>query len=237
MYAHSSQFSILHIDENTALLIVHAYSWNNGLEYGDACLRNMMYDDSLECGVLTDHDTSISLQDARVLRTDRAGAMPFMALELLTGKYWRGKVARHYRHELEAFIWILAFVFLAYQDKKIQRGTLVEKWMTSDYNNCRIQKRDFQAFDRLSDHDERRQADFTQHWPLPRHLLDWSDDLAREVYRAKSNIPADYNSVDGLWPRFTAELDNLPALDSSSFMDYLPGLIAELELHGILNIV
>jgi hypothetical protein len=237
MYAHSSHFFILHIDENTALLTVHAYSWNNGLEHGDACLRNMMYDDSLECGVLTDHDTSISLQDARVLRTDRARAMPFMALELLTDKYWRGEVARHYRHELEAFIWILAFVFLAYQDKKFQRGTLVEKWMTSDYNNCRIQKRDFQAFDRLSDHDERRQADFIQHWPLPRHLLEWSDDLAREVYRAKSNLPADYNSVDGLWPRFTAELDNLPTLDSSSFMDYLPELIAELELRNTLNLV
>ncbi|KAF8195424.1 hypothetical protein BJ912DRAFT_956932 [Pholiota molesta] len=197
-------------------------SWNNGLEYGDACLRNMMYDDSLECGVLTDHDTSISLQDARVLRTDRAGAMPFMALELLTGKYWRGKVARHYRHELEAFIWILAFVFLAYQDKESQRGTL---------------KNEFRAFEMLPDHGKRCQDDFIQHWPLPRQLLKWLSRLAMYIDDATISLLASYNGVDGLWPRFVAELDKFAALDSSSFMDYLPELIADLELRNTLNLV
>lgn len=83
MYAHSSKLSILHIDEKTVLYTVHACSRNNGLEHGDPSLRNMMYHDNLECGLLTDHDISISLQDPRVPRTDRTGAIPHNGLSTI----------------------------------------------------------------------------------------------------------------------------------------------------------
>lgn len=106
----------------------------------------------------------------------------------MTEEHWRGEVARNYRHELEAFIWILAFVLQAYQDMEFQRGTLVEKRMTSDYNNCRVQKNDFRALNGLPDHGRRCRADFTQHRPLSKRLLEWLSRLEIYIYDADINL-------------------------------------------------
>src|SRR5271170_3917635 len=81
--------------------------------------------------------------------TNRMGTIPFMAIELLTNEYWNGSIERLYRHELEAFIWILPFVFLRYQNGKSQRGTVVDQWMTSNYISCREKKSAFRNVDDL----------------------------------------------------------------------------------------
>ena len=84
-----------------------------------------MYNDNLHCRVLCDYDISISRRHLRVPGMDRTGTILFMAIELLTEEYWNGSIERLYQHELEAFIWILPFVFLRYQNEKSQQGTLV----------------------------------------------------------------------------------------------------------------
>ena len=70
-----------------------------------------MYNVKLHCGVLCDYDLSISQRQPRMPGTDRTGTIPFMAIQLLTDEYWNGSMERLYQHELEAFIWILPFVF------------------------------------------------------------------------------------------------------------------------------
>jgi len=45
-------------------------------------------------------------------------------------------VEPEHRHELESFIWILAFVCLRYNNGKAQNWTLVDAWMTSSYVHC-----------------------------------------------------------------------------------------------------
>ncbi|KZT63360.1 hypothetical protein DAEQUDRAFT_646521, partial [Daedalea quercina L-15889] len=41
--------------------------------------------------------------------TERTGTTPFMALDLLNSRYWEGKVERLYRHDLEGFVWVMAY--------------------------------------------------------------------------------------------------------------------------------
>ena len=100
-----------------------------------------MYHPTRKCGVLTDFDLTVFAWLTRIPGTDRTGALPFMALELLDDEYWKGNITRRYHHELEAFIWMLPFVFLAYDDGKFDRkAPFVVDWMTSDHNTCRDKK-------------------------------------------------------------------------------------------------
>ncbi len=103
-----------------------------------------MYHPIRKCGVLTDFDLTVFAWLTRVPGTDRTGTIPFMALELLQDRYWTGNITRRYHHELEAFMWMLPFVFLAYDDGKFDRkAPFVLYWMTSDHNTCREKKVDF----------------------------------------------------------------------------------------------
>ncbi|KJA25232.1 hypothetical protein HYPSUDRAFT_120560, partial [Hypholoma sublateritium FD-334 SS-4] len=54
----------------------------------------------------------------RVSGTARIGTIPFMALDLLVDRHWKGQSTRYYHHELESFVWMLPFVFLAYENGK-----------------------------------------------------------------------------------------------------------------------
>jgi len=44
---------------------------------------------------------------------DRAGALPFMALDLLSGMGLRGETPRRYRHDAESFAWSLIYLYFA----------------------------------------------------------------------------------------------------------------------------
>ena len=126
---------------------VHALLCDHDIEYDDSpSLCNIMCNGNMKSGVLIDYDFWSSLRHPWVPQagTNRTGTIPFMAVELLTDKYWNGSIERLYRHDLEAFIWILPFVFLRYQNGKSQRGTLVDQWMTSNYITCYEKKSTFQ---------------------------------------------------------------------------------------------
>ena len=123
------------------LLLGHAFLWKHGIEHSDPSLWNVMYHPIRKCGVLTDFDLSIIAWRTRVLGTDRTGTIPFMALELLRKAYWDGKVIRRYHPELEAFIWMLPFVFLAYDNGELDpKNRFIKYWITSDQLTCRKEK-------------------------------------------------------------------------------------------------
>ncbi len=123
------------------ILLGHAFLWKHGVEHSDPSLWNVMYHPIRKCGVLTDFDLSIIAWRERVLGTDRTGTIPFMALDLLCKEYWEGKVTRRYHHELEAFIWMLPFVFLGYDNGKLDpKNQFIKDWITSDYLTCMEKK-------------------------------------------------------------------------------------------------
>ena len=87
----------------------------------------------------------------RVPGSNRIGTIPFMALDLLLEKYGE-EVTRCYYHELEAFIWMLPFVFLAYDNGKLDpKNLFIKSWITSDYITCGEKKLAFVAPERLAD--------------------------------------------------------------------------------------
>lgn len=76
--------------------------------------------------------------------TDKTGTIPYMALNLLCQEYWNGGVMRYYHHELEAFIWILIFVFFCFKDHKLDTdNTFNRQFNTSDFNACKRYKKTF----------------------------------------------------------------------------------------------
>ena len=187
-----------------------------------------MYDQDLKCGVLVDYDLSISRQQSG---TD-AGSIPFMAIDLLNDEYWNGEIVRLYRHEFEAFLWILPFVFLRYQNRKPQRRTPVDEWMTSNYITCRQEKNDFWRINQLNTNGKMCQLDFRDHWMLARGLLPWWNLLSYDEF---SQLMGDEtyidvrNSMPPLWPLFVAGL-RFVAKKFSPGLGYMDALIDDLEL-------
>ncbi|KAF9483447.1 hypothetical protein BDN70DRAFT_787265, partial [Pholiota conissans] len=91
--------------------LVHAYSWKAGVEHGDPNLWNLLYNDDTKCGVLRDHDLSKVRRKSHI----PAGTILFVSMDFLMFDYWCGYTRRVYRHELEALVWTLPFVFIRYQ--------------------------------------------------------------------------------------------------------------------------
>ncbi len=130
----------------------HAFLWKHSIKHNDPSLWNAKYNPIRKCGVLTDFDLPAVSWRRHVLETDRTGTILFMALELMFDRYGKEKVARRYHHELEAFIWILSFVFLAHDDGKlVPQNGFTKDWITSDPTACRKEKWYFIADQLLPD--------------------------------------------------------------------------------------
>ena len=206
---------------------VHALLCGHNIEYDDSpSLCNIMCNENMKSGILIDYDFSSSRQP-RMPGTDRMGTIPFMAIGLLTDEYWNGSIERLYRDELEAFIWILPFVFLRYQNGKSQRGPLVDQWVTSNYTACAEKKSGFQHGSGLHKKGLLCQSDFKGHWELAKSLLVWTSQITRAAYWAKRlgaafDLKFD-NSVASIWPLFVKELRLVAEWDPAhlSYVDKL----------------
>lgn len=94
-------------------------------------------------GVLNDWDLA---RDGRatgmiIAPLERIGTVPFMALDLLT-RY--GKTGHRYRHDQEALVWVLAWLFINYdKGHSLTSGMFVEvlrSWSTDDHQTCAAKK-------------------------------------------------------------------------------------------------
>ncbi|PPQ90091.1 hypothetical protein CVT25_012255 [Psilocybe cyanescens] len=202
-------------------VICHAFLWKNYVEHGDPSLSNIMYDPETKCGVLSDFDLSLLQWETCVVGTDRTGTIPFMAFDLLTQGYWEGKIQRFYHHELESFIWILAYVCLLY-DKGIQKkNAAVDAWRTSDYNTCREKKGGFYTHNVLTAVKDKVQASYKAYWPLADELCfnlhgcHLQNDIRK--YRFSNDDPR--QASEQLWTTFITALrsklehNNIPDRD------------------------
>ncbi|KAJ7211218.1 hypothetical protein GGX14DRAFT_362686, partial [Mycena pura] len=129
----------------------HYALWVKGIHHTDISLDNIMVrkhwmqaDSTLRLsGVVNDWDLA-STPASPHGSLERTGTIPFMHPELLTTEYWEGKVPRLYLHDNSSFIWVLAFLFLRYnQGKIINALTLpLDDLLTNDYNQARMIKKD-----------------------------------------------------------------------------------------------
>ena len=67
-------------------------------------------------GIINDFDLA-SWVDYSTTNNDRTGTIPFMAIDLLNGGL-DSRIPRLYRHDLESFCWVLAYVTVAKIDYK-----------------------------------------------------------------------------------------------------------------------
>src|SRR5205085_2329509 len=91
----------------------HHRLWVNGVHHGDISLNNLMYSLSptgKPKGVLNDYDLA-SLVDSPTTNNDRTGTIPFLALNMLGGRF-DDRIPRLYRHDAESFIWVLTYIAL-----------------------------------------------------------------------------------------------------------------------------
>lgn len=103
-----------------------------------------MYDPVSQCDVLTDFDLSTMDRPERVSGNHQIGTIPFVALDLLSYADRKRYRRRCHHYELESFIWILAVVFLAYNNgERNPQDEFTKDWFTSGYRACSLQKLDF----------------------------------------------------------------------------------------------
>ena len=133
-----------------------------------------MVDPTTNRGVLNDWDTSYDCrfgpETSHVVGGERTSTLPFMKLDLLYEEAWRGNVQRLYRHDLEGFIWILLWVFLQFEEKKLTIPVL-EAWQTSDYAACTKAKRDM--ISGLNGPEYTATTSWKAEWRLAISLLYW----------------------------------------------------------------
>ncbi|KZT08871.1 uncharacterized protein LAESUDRAFT_723193 [Laetiporus sulphureus 93-53] len=120
----------------------HFALWMKGFEHRDISIDNLLYDPITRKGVLNVFDLAGIRLDSKKQATgqERIGTIPFMAIDLLSSKYFHGEIVRLYRHDFESFLWILAYRLLRGVD---EQDADLAKWDTGDYSCCRAFKNDF----------------------------------------------------------------------------------------------
>ena len=107
----------------------------NGIRHGDISFNNLMYDFlagvGSPVGIVNDFDLATWI-DHSATNKDRTGTIPFMAIDLLDGGLDRC-TPRLYRHDMESFVWVLAYITVAkieYKNRAIKISPLpkVDSW-------------------------------------------------------------------------------------------------------------
>ncbi|KAJ7592564.1 hypothetical protein C8J56DRAFT_778892, partial [Mycena floridula] len=124
------------------LIRCHFLLWRLGLYHGDISVSNLMYDMSTKKGILNDWDLSTTADAAspNFVGRDRTASMPFMALDLLSERGWKGEIKRLYRHDLESFIWVLLWICVRFENGDERRPAPLEDFITAQPINCQANK-------------------------------------------------------------------------------------------------
>ena len=103
----------------------HWALWRSGIEQGDVSIGNLMCDPVTKRGFLNDFDLArLSSPNRGPSTTDNTGTLPFLALDLLSERAFKGQVPRLYRHEAESFTWCLIYICICmWKDSKGQIHT------------------------------------------------------------------------------------------------------------------
>ncbi|KZS99784.1 uncharacterized protein LAESUDRAFT_732882 [Laetiporus sulphureus 93-53] len=121
----------------------HFALWMKGLKHTDISLDNMLYDPVTQKGVLNVCNLVYLDDRSQAIGQERTGTVPFMAMDLLSREYFRGEIARLYRHDFESFLWILLYRLL--RGFTTEQNKDLGKWNTGNYKDCFESKSAFLA--------------------------------------------------------------------------------------------
>lgn len=88
-------------------------------------------------GVLNDWDLAVRPSRSHTRNTERTGTLPFMALDLMDALLRKESISRVYRHDFEAFSWILPWVFIRFTNGEDTQDAILDRWTTGDLQECR----------------------------------------------------------------------------------------------------
>ena len=85
-------------------------------------------------GVLNDMDLASLIWDHGPKGNERTGTVPFMARELLQEGALNGEVEHRYEHDVESFVWVLAWVCVRYNEGRLRsdRSRQLDEWAKAD---------------------------------------------------------------------------------------------------------
>ncbi|KAG2035199.1 hypothetical protein BDR03DRAFT_535397 [Suillus americanus] len=125
-------------------ILCHLTLWKEGVYHRDISPGNLMWyrKNGQLIGVLNDYDLSSLANVVGPQGNERTGTVPFMAIELLSPSAQRGEVKHLYRHDLESFMWVFAWIFLRYrQGALLPRGLRpLDEWATLGAVACGKEK-------------------------------------------------------------------------------------------------
>ncbi|KAG1775864.1 hypothetical protein EV702DRAFT_1198772 [Suillus placidus] len=128
-------------------ILCHITLWKEGVYHRDVSPGNLMWyrRNGKLIGVLIDYDLSSLANIVGPQGNERTGTVPFMALDLLTAQAQRGEVKHLYRHDLESFMWVFAWIFLRYRQGVLlpRRLRPFDEWATLGAIACRQEKLTF----------------------------------------------------------------------------------------------
>ncbi|PPR06227.1 hypothetical protein CVT24_000618 [Panaeolus cyanescens] len=126
------------------IMFCHRALWAHGVYHLDISLKNLMCHPVTKKGVLADFDLS-RLDSQGTPMTENTGTLPFMALDLLTDDAAAGQVQRRYRHDVESFAWVLAYLCHSFALVDGKREPMSDDPLSAWFTNnamCRLSKYD-----------------------------------------------------------------------------------------------
>jgi len=125
----------------------HYKLWLLGVHHRDVSAFNLMYKrlgDGTIAGVLIDFDLAI-LGGSQSTNTERTGAMPFMALDVLSHIANDAHRIHLYRYDAESFLWVAIWVCGTYEGGEERQDAPFEAWTQGGAQHCEAYKRNFLA--------------------------------------------------------------------------------------------
>ncbi|ETW83589.1 hypothetical protein HETIRDRAFT_314712 [Heterobasidion irregulare TC 32-1] len=121
----------------------HYVLWTKGFRHNDPSLANLMLRRTNDkyYGVMNDWDLATVVGESPdTKRGEVTGTMLFMAQDALFRLAMEQGDQHIYRHDLEAFVWILFWVCIQYKDTHLMAGLPLGDWNTFSPSNIASEK-------------------------------------------------------------------------------------------------
>ncbi|KEP48643.1 hypothetical protein V565_119590, partial [Rhizoctonia solani 123E] len=191
----------------------HFIIWNHGFCHQNISLANLMtrFKNGRYYGLLNDWDLA-SRTDIGYPHKDLAGMIPYVAVRLLTARSIYPEVKRLYYHELESFFWIMIWMFLAYQDKKLHLNPDVARWQTGDPKRSQQIRITFLAMPE----DYQPQEEWRSYWQMSIAATQWVYSRFRNLNQEETtggNLKSLQSFLELVGQQLKDQMPTTPAID------------------------